>query len=124
MKKAGSALKNVIWRAVCDPNDEVYKAWSEGLSAVYDKKWIAGAILAAFQEANIGTFMIISTMVALAFKLGVGLFCAKFAPKSIMIDVTDKKRLIFIVRNLLILPINNGQPDKVTFFIAYAIGLM
>lgn len=37
-ERARAALKRVTWRAVCDPEDEIYQAWSKGLSVVYDKK--------------------------------------------------------------------------------------
>ena len=89
--RANAALKRVTWRAVCDPNDEIYQAWSSGLSVVYDKKWITAAIIGACKSWKITTSMIVTTMVALAFKMGVKVFCDVFFPESIMISLKDKE---------------------------------
>lgn len=89
-KRASSALKRVAWRAVCNPDSEVYKAWSQGLSVVYDKKYIAGAIVTSFTSFSISAVMIAASAVALAIKFGVEVFCETFAPSSMMIDKRDK----------------------------------
>lgn len=39
-KRASAALKRVAWRALCNKDSELYMAWSDGLSVVYDKKYI------------------------------------------------------------------------------------
>lgn len=88
-KRVKAALRRVVWRAVCDPNDELYQAWSKGLSVVYDKKWISIAIISACASSMIGIKMIVITIVALAFKMGVNTFCDVFAPESIMIGVGE-----------------------------------
>lgn len=88
-KRAYAALKRVTWRAVCDPNDEIYKAWSDGLSIVYDKNWITFAIIAACKSWNITTTMVVISLVALAFKMGAKTFCETFAPESIMIGLSE-----------------------------------
>jgi len=87
--RANAALKRVVWRAVCDPNDEVYQAWSKGLSVVYDKKWITAAIIAVCASWKITTTMVVISLVALAFKMGVKVFCDIFAPESIMIGLGE-----------------------------------
>ncbi len=89
-KRASSALKRVAWRAICSPESEIYKAWSQGLSVVYDKKYIAGAIVAAFNSFNISTVMIAASAAALAIKFGAEVFCETFEPNSMMIDKSDK----------------------------------
>ena len=88
-RKANAALKRVIWKAVCDPTDEIYKAWSNGLSVVYDKKWITAAIVGACKSWKITASMVVASIVALAFKMGVSAFCEVFAPKSIMIGLKE-----------------------------------
>jgi hypothetical protein len=85
-KRASSALKRVAWRALCCPESEIHKAWSQGLSVVYDKKYITFAIAAAFKSMNISTIMIAASAAALAIKFGAEVFCETFAPSSIMID--------------------------------------
>jgi hypothetical protein len=89
-KRASSALKRVAWRAICNPESEVHKAWSQGLSAVYDKKYITGAIVASFGSFSISATMLAASAVALAIKFGVEVFCETFAPSGLMIDNQDK----------------------------------
>jgi hypothetical protein len=89
-KRASSALKRVAWRAVCSPKSDIYKAWSQGLSVVYDKKYIAGAIVASFNSVNISAVMIAASATALAVKFGAEVFCETFSPNSMMIDKKDK----------------------------------
>ncbi|MGY2137577.1 hypothetical protein ACW9I8_13325 [Pseudomonas reactans] len=89
-KRANSALKRVAWRALCNPDSEVYKAWSQGLSVAYDKKYIAGAIVSSFNSFSITATMIAASAVALAIKFGVEVFCETFSPSSLMIEKKDK----------------------------------
>lgn len=89
-RRANSALKRVAWRALCNPESEVHKAWSQGLSVVYDKKYIAGAIVSSFTSFSISATMIAASAVALAIKFGVEVFCETFAPNSLMINKKDK----------------------------------
>ncbi|MCP1466578.1 hypothetical protein [Pseudomonas sp. S3E17] len=89
-KRASSALKRVAWRAICNPESEVYKAWSQGLSVVYDKKYIAGAIVTSFSSFSISATMIAASAVALAIKFGVEVFCETFVPSGLMIDKKEK----------------------------------
>ncbi|MFA5016842.1 hypothetical protein B0F87_11274 [Methylobacter tundripaludum] len=89
-KRANSALKRVAWRALCNPESDVYKAWTQGLSVVYDKKYIAGAIAASFNSFSISATMIAASATALAIKFGAEVFCEAFSPNSMMIDRHDK----------------------------------
>lgn len=91
-KRASTALKRITWGAICDPNDDVHKAWSNGLSVVYDKKWITGAVVAACKSWKITAGMVVTAIVALAFKMGVNVFCDVFAPESIMIGLREKDK--------------------------------
>jgi hypothetical protein len=89
-KRANSALKRVAWRALCSPDSEIYKAWSQGLSVVYDKKYIAGAIAASFNSFNISALMLAASAAALAIKFGAEVFCETFTPESLMIDKKER----------------------------------
>ncbi|MCK9396781.1 MAG: hypothetical protein M0Q44_14460 [Methylobacter sp.] len=89
-KRANSALKRVAWRALCNPESDIYKAWTQGLSVVYDKKYIASAIVASFNSLSISATMIAASAAALAIKYGAEVFCETFAPNSMMIDRRDK----------------------------------
>lgn len=83
-KKAVSALKHVCWTALCDKDDELYKAWSDGLSVVYNKKMITGAIVTALIDAKIGSRLFAASVVAYVFKFTCRTFCETFAPNTIM----------------------------------------
>jgi hypothetical protein len=87
--RATAALKRVAWKSVCDPQSEIYQAWSQGLSVVYDKKYLTAAIVASFAAWQITTTMIVATVVAIIIKFGAAVFCETFAPQSIMIDRRD-----------------------------------
>ncbi|MFW7340517.1 hypothetical protein V0R37_03120 [Pollutimonas sp. H1-120] len=89
-KRANSALRRVAWRSICSSDSEVYKAWSQGLAAVYDKKYITGAIVVSFNSISISAVMVAASAAALAIKFGVEVFCETFAPKSLMIEKKDK----------------------------------
>ena len=89
-RRASSALKRIAWRSICSPDSEIYKAWSQGLSVVYDKKYITLAIVAAFNSWNITITMLAASAAALAIKFGAEVFCETFTPDSIMIDRSDK----------------------------------
>jgi len=89
-KRANSALKRVAWRALCNPESDIHKAWTQGLSVVYDKKYIASAIVASFNSFSISATMIAASAAALAIKFGAEVFCETFTPNSMMIDRRDK----------------------------------
>lgn len=90
-KRANSALRRVAWRAICNRESEIYKAWNQGLSVVYDKKYITGAIIASFNSVSISASMLAASAAALAIKFGAEVFCETFEPNSMMIDKKDKK---------------------------------
>jgi hypothetical protein len=88
-KKALVALKRVAWRSLCSKDSEIYKAWNDGLSVVYDKKYIASSIVACFNSVNITVVMLAASAAALAIKFGAETFCELYAPRSLMIDRRD-----------------------------------
>ncbi|HBK3302204.1 hypothetical protein I5679_17245 [Citrobacter koseri] len=90
-KRTNTALKRVAWRALCSPESDIYKAWTQGLSVVYDKKYIAGAIVSSFNSFSISITMLAASIAALAIKFGAEVFCETFSPKSLMIDRDDKE---------------------------------
>ncbi len=82
--KVSSAIKRVVWKSLCDPDNEIYKAWSQGLSIVHDKKYISGAIVCTLANWKIGTSLMAASICALAIRFGVGVFCEIFEPETIM----------------------------------------
>lgn len=83
-KKFSSAVKRVIWKSLCDPKNEIYKAWSQGLSVVHDKKYLTTAVVTMLGNWRIGTSLIAASIVALAIRFGIGVFCEMFEPETIM----------------------------------------
>jgi hypothetical protein len=89
-RKVGSAFKHVAWRSICDPDSDLYKAWSNNLEYVYNKRLLAGALAAAFKSWKITCFALIVAITAYVIKFGATVFCKAFAPESLMIHVTDR----------------------------------
>jgi len=83
-KKFNSAIKRVVWKGLCDPKSDIYKAWSDGLSIVHDKKYLTVTVVSLLNNLKIGTMMVAASIVALAIRFGVGVFCEMFEPESIM----------------------------------------
>lgn len=88
-KKLGSdllaAFKRVIWKSLCDPQSEIYKAWfNNGLQAVLDKKYITTAIVSALAGLSAGGYAIAVYLSALIIKIGVEVFCETYTPANIM----------------------------------------
>ncbi len=90
-KRANAALRRVAWKAICDRDSEIFQAWNQGLSVVYDKKYITGAIVSSLNSVNISISMLAASVAALAIKFGAEVFCETFEPNSMMIDRKDKK---------------------------------
>lgn len=89
-KKIHGAFKRVAWKSVCDPKTEIHKAWSNGLSIAYDKKYLTASLVVAFQSWKITSVMLVASVIALAMKFGATVFCEAFAPDSIMIHVSER----------------------------------
>jgi hypothetical protein len=49
------SFQRVLWRSFCDPNSKIYKAWfSQGLSFVLERKYIATAVSTTLLSFGIG----------------------------------------------------------------------
>lgn len=80
-----SSLKRVVYNSICDPNSEIYKAWyTNGLSVVLDKKYIAGAVIASLTTLGIGLKALAVSAVALIIRFGLDVYCEHFKPSGIM----------------------------------------
>ncbi|GAB3670988.1 hypothetical protein GCM10028792_02640 [Salinisphaera aquimarina] len=89
--RSKSALKRVVWRALCDPDSELYKEWTQGVKAFYDKKVIMSALAASCVAASLApSAVVLGALVALALRFGAALFCEKFQPSSLMIEKSDR----------------------------------
>lgn len=86
-----SSFKRVLWRSLCDPDSDIYKAWfSNGLSLVLDKKYLGTAMTAAMTGLNIGIKALAVSATALIIKMGIETYCITYKPKGVMISRSEK----------------------------------
>lgn len=83
-RKFSLALKRVVWKGLCDQDSDLYQAWSQGLSVVHDKKYITCAVVTSLANQKIASAMLAASLVALAVRFGVNVFCEMFEPETIM----------------------------------------
>lgn len=86
-----SSFKRVLWRALCDPDSDIYKAWfNNGLGLVLEKKYLGTAITAAMGGFNIGIKALAVSATALIIKMGIETYCLTYQPKGVMIERSEK----------------------------------
>jgi hypothetical protein len=79
------SFKRVLWRSLCDPTSEVYKAWfSQGLACVLDRKYYAIAVSAMLVDLGIGIKALAVSATALVIKFGLEVYCDRFKPDFVM----------------------------------------
>ncbi|PKO52373.1 MAG: hypothetical protein CVU26_06760 [Betaproteobacteria bacterium HGW-Betaproteobacteria-2] len=79
------SLKLVIWKSLCDPNSEIYKAWySNGMSQVLTKKYYAIAVSSALIDLGFGVKTIAVAVTALLIKFGLEVYCEKYKPGELL----------------------------------------
>ena len=82
------ALKRVVWRAVCDPESDLYRTWwTNGIQAVItDKKTLYVTIAATLASQSIANVAIAAYLSALMLKMGLELYCERTKPEPIMAE--------------------------------------
>jgi len=88
-KRAGVTVPGAIKRrqhaALCDPQSEIYQAWTkQGLAAVVNKVWIGGAVTTCLMDMGAGAVALAVPIVALIFKLGIEVYCSAHQPDPFM----------------------------------------
>lgn len=79
------SFKRVLWRSLCDPNSEIYKAWfSQGLACFLSRKYFAIAVSAMLLDLGIGIKAIAVSVTALIIKFGLEVYCDRFKPDFVM----------------------------------------
>lgn len=80
-----ASLKLVIWKALCDPQSEIYKAWyTNGMAHVLSKKYYALAVTAALVDIGFAAKAVAVPATALLMKLGIEVYCERFKPGEIL----------------------------------------
>ena len=79
------SIRRVLWRSLCDPDSDLYKAWvHEGMGVVLSKKYVAAALTASLTGLGIGLKALAVSAAALVMRFGLEVFCDGYAPEAIM----------------------------------------
>jgi len=79
------SLKVVLWKSLCNPESEIYKAWfSRGFSFVLSKKYFGTAVAAVMVDLGIGIKALAVSVTAMIIKMGVEVYCEHCRPEGIM----------------------------------------
>lgn len=79
-----SAFKRVVYKSLCDPKSEVYKAWyTNAVGSVVDKKYITIAIALALSGEGIGITALAISASALVIRFGLDIYCEKYKPATV-----------------------------------------
>jgi len=79
------SFKRVLWRSLCDPESDIYKAWfSAGLNFVLERKYLGSAVALIFMDLGIGIHALAVSAVALIMKFGIEVYCDRYKPDFIM----------------------------------------
>lgn len=80
-----ASFKRTLWRSLCDPESDIYKAWfHQGMDVVLNKKYIGGAVIAIFSGLGIGIKALAVSATALVIKFGLEVFCDAYQPDALM----------------------------------------
>jgi hypothetical protein len=86
------SLKLVIWKAMCDPKSEIYKAWyTNGMAQVLSKKYYAIVVTAALFDLGFAAKAIAVPTTALLMKLGIEVYCERYKPGEILDGRKEKQ---------------------------------
>jgi hypothetical protein len=79
-----SAFKRVVYKSLCDPTSEVYKAWySNAVGSVVDKKYITAAVALALSGQGIGMMALVISAAALVLRFGLDIYCERYKPAGV-----------------------------------------
>ncbi|QJD80692.1 hypothetical protein [Spirosoma rhododendri] len=80
-----SSFKRTIYKSLCDPESDIYKAWfTNGVNSLLSKKYITGAVVSTLAGLGVGIKMIAASITALILKFGIEVYCAHKKPKGVM----------------------------------------
>ncbi|SNV40829.1 Uncharacterised protein [Chryseobacterium taklimakanense] len=84
-KTVFKSFKRTIYNSICDQKSQVYKMWNEKIvGAVFDIKYLIGAITLALNNASIGIKALIVTAAAIVIRFGLDVYCEHYKPKGLM----------------------------------------
>ena len=79
-----SAFKRVVYKSLCDPTSEVYKAWyTNAAGSVVDKKYIKAAVGLALAGQGIGAIALALSASVLVIRFGLDIYCERYKPAGV-----------------------------------------
>jgi tetratricopeptide (TPR) repeat protein len=79
-----SAFKRVVYKSLCDPTSEVYKAWYTNVAgSVVDKKYITAAVGLALTGQGIGVIALAISASVLVLRFGLDIYCERYKPTGV-----------------------------------------
>lgn len=79
------SIKRTLYRSLCDPESDIYKAWfTNGIQMVLSKKYISTAVIGILTSLGIGIKLIATSVIALVIKFGIEVYCTHNKPTGIM----------------------------------------
>jgi len=80
-----SSIKRTVYKSICDPESEIYKAWfNNGFKIVLNKYYIASAVGGALLNLGISIRAIAIYVTAMIIKFGLEVYCDRYKPEGIM----------------------------------------
>lgn len=80
-----ASLKLVIWKSLCDPKSEIYKAWyTNGMAHVLSKKYYSIVVTAVLFDLGFTAKAVAIPVTALLMKLGIEVYCERYKPGEIL----------------------------------------
>lgn len=80
-----ASLKLVIWKSLCDPQSDIYKAWyTNGMSHFFSKKYYAIVVSATLIDLGFAVKAVAVPVTALLMKLGLEVYCDRYKPGEIL----------------------------------------
>lgn len=79
-----SAFKRVVYKSLCDPTSEVYKAWyTNAAGSLVDKKYITTAVVLALAGQGIGGMALAISASVLVLRFGLDIYCERYKPTRV-----------------------------------------
>lgn len=89
-KKVVETVKRVGWRAVCNPESEIFNLWQNQVPEIFNKGYFASAMAATCVKFSIGLPILAVGVVAILMKYSASEFCERYQPQDIMIHRSEK----------------------------------
>lgn len=81
------SVRRVLWRSLCEPNSDIYKAWfNGGMKVVLNKFYIGSIVGGVLAGIGIGIKALVISVVAIVIKFGIEVYCDRYKPNGIMLE--------------------------------------